>query len=169
MWKYISEIICKSKNNPNGVKAILSKGNTLSQSVDIANRFNNFFFDIGPSLGKEIRRDRNHNEKYLNRHIFTSFHFEVVDNNDVKKTIMALRSKSLTGHEGISTKLLKFISPALIKYFRIIINQSLITSRCQHKLKQIAKVIPNIFKKRNQAIDGQLPNYIFVVIHVQIL
>ena len=101
---------------------------------------------MAPSLSKDIRLDKNHNyEKYLNRHIFTGFHFEFVDNNDVKKTIMSLRSKTSTGHDGISTKLLKFISPALIESFRIIINQSLITGIYPHKLK-IAKVIP-IYKK----------------------
>ena len=107
--------------------------------------------NIGPSLSKDIRLDRNHNyEKYLNRHIFTSFHFELVDNNDVKKTIMSLRSKTSTGHDGISTKLLKFISPALIESFRIIINQSLITGIYPHRLK-IAKVIP-IYKKENKLL-----------------
>ena len=103
----------------------------------MANKLNNFFINIGPSLSKDIRRDRNHNyEKYLNRHIFTSFHFELVDNNDVKKTIIALRSISLTGHHGISTKLVKFISPALIESFRNIINQSLITGIYPHRLKK---------------------------------
>ena len=117
----------------------------------MANKFNNFFINIGPSLSKDIRLDRNHNyEKYLNRHIFTSFHFELVDNNDVKKTIMSLRSKTSTGHDGISTKLLKFISPALIESFRIIINQSLITGIYPHRLK-IAKVIP-IYKKENKLL-----------------
>ena len=156
------------KNKPNGVKAILSGGNILTQAVDMANKFNNFFINIGPLLSKDIRLDRNHNyEKYLNRHIFTSFHFELVDNNDVKKTIMSLRSKTWTEHDGISTKLLKIISPALIESFRIIIKQSLITGIYPHRLK-IAKAIP-IYKKRKQAIDGQLPTDIFVVIHVQAL
>ena len=118
----------------------------LPKSVDMANKFNNFFINIGPLLSKDIRWDRNHQyEKYFNRHIFTSFHFELVDNNEVKKTIMSLRSKSSTGHDGISTKLLKFIYPALIESFRIIINQSLITGIYPHKLK-ISKVIP-IYKK----------------------
>ena len=151
MWNNISEIICKSKNKPNGVKAILSGGSILTQSVDMANKFNNFFINIGPSLSKDIRLDRNHNyEKYLNRHIFTSFHFELVNNNDVKKTIMSLRSKTSTGHDGISTKLLKFISPALVESFRIIINKSLITGIYLHRLK-IAKVIP-IYKKENKLL-----------------
>ena len=63
---------------------------------------------------------------------------------------MSLRSKTSTGHEGISTKLLKFISPALIESFRIIINQSLITGIYPPKLK-IAKVIP-IYKKENKLL-----------------
>ena len=127
------------------------------QSADMANKFNNFFINIGPSLSNDIRLDRNHNyEKYLNRHIFTSFHFELVYNNDVKKTIMSLRSKTSSGHDGISTKLLKFISPALIESFRIIINQSLITSIYPHRLK-IAKVIP-IYKKENKLlVDNYRP------------
>ena len=49
------------------------------------------------------------------------------------------------GYDGISTQLLKFLSPALIRPLRLIINQSLITGIFPDKLK-IARVIP-FYKK----------------------
>ena len=56
-----------------------------------------------------------------------------------------IRTKTSSGYDGISTQLLKFLSPALISPLRLIINQSLITGIFPDKLK-IAKVVP-FFKK----------------------
>ena len=64
----------------------------------------------------------------------------------------SLRTKGSSGHDGISTKLLKSLSPGLIKPLTLIINQSLITGIFPEKLK-LAKVIP-LYKKDNKLIMG---------------
>ena len=67
----------------------------------------------------------------------------------VVKTLHPIISKYSSGHDGISTKLLKCISPLLISPLRVVINHSLITGIYPDKLK-IAKVIP-LFKKDDKA------------------
>ena len=88
--------------------------------------------------------------KYLVRIFLTSFNFSLVDENHVAKTLSYLRTKNSSGHDGISTKLLKFISPALLKPLTLVINQSLITGIFPDKLK-IVKVI-QLFKKGNASV-----------------
>ena len=82
---------------------------------------------------------------YLNKCILTSFQFNLIDGEHIKKIMKSLKNKTSVGHDGVSTKLLKHISPALIKPLNLIINQSLVTGIFPNKLK-IAKVLP-LFKK----------------------
>ena len=112
----------------------------------IANKFNLFFTNIAQTLAREIKYDGTKNVKYcLNKHINTVFNFENVDEDTVRKTIQTLPSKNSCGLDGISSKLIKIIEPAIIKPLTLLINQVLNTGIFPDEIK-IAKVIP-IFKK----------------------
>ena len=63
----------------------------------------------------------------------------------IKRTIINLPNKSSCGYDGLSTKLLKILEPALTKSLTLLINQVLTTGIFPDKLK-IAKVIP-VYKK----------------------
>ena len=111
------------------------------------------FVSIGPNLSSNINcRTDKHFQTYLNGHILTSFHFKLINEKDTEKCIRSLRTKTSSGHDGISTKLLKFLSPGLIKPLTLIINQSLITGIFPEKLK-LAKVIP-LYKKDDKLMMG---------------
>ena len=139
-----------SKDKPNGIKCILDNRRPVLDQLEIANKFNDFFINIDPSLTKNMPTARNHNcGKYLTGNILSSVQFDLVDDDIIAKTLHSIKSKSSSGHDGISTKLLKFLSPPLISPLRVIINQSLITGIYPDKLK-IAKVIP-LFKKDDKA------------------
>ena len=75
----------------------------------------------------------------------TVFNFENIDEETVRKTIQTLPSKNSCGLDGISSKLIKIIEPAIIKPLTLLINQVLNTGIFPDELN-IAKVIP-IFKK----------------------
>ena len=91
---------------------------------------------------------------YLNKHINRVFNFENIDEETVRKTIQTLPSKNSCGLDGISSKLIKIIEPAIIKPLTLLINQVLNTGIFPDELK-IAKVIP-IFKKDDPTL---LKNY----------
>ena len=112
----------------------------------IANKFNLFFTNIAQTLARDIKYDgTKHFKYYLNKHINAVFNFENVDEDTVRKTIQTLPSKNSCGLDGISSKLIKIIEPAIIKPLTLLINQVLNTGIFPDELK-IAKVIP-IFKK----------------------
>ena len=137
-----------------------------NDTTKIVNKFNDFFFiNIRPNLISNVSivsHETHH--KYLIRNILTSFNVSLVDENHIAKTLASLRTKNSCGHDGISKKLLKFISPALLKPFTIVINQSLITGIFPDKLK-IAKVIP-LFKKGfgNRQLSSDIS---FILLHFE--
>ena len=148
MWNTISEIIHKQKNNNISIKKICVQGKCINDQTEIANIFNDFFINIGPNLTKSIiEKDQSHTsyKKYINNSILSSFNFQLIDDEALKKPLNSLRTKTSSGYDGISTQLLKFLSPDLIRPLRLIINQSLITGIFPDKLK-IAKVVP-FYKK----------------------
>ena len=116
-----------------------------------------FFINIGPTLAERTQPPRNKNyTMYLNHQILTSFDFDLIHDDKLKKTLNSLKSKPSSGHDGISTSLLKYLSPALIAPLRIIINQSLITGIFPDQLK-IAKVIPIYKKGDHTLVDNYRP------------
>ena len=107
MWNTISEIIHKSKTKAGIIKDICVQGRAITNPVEIAETFNDFFINVGPTIDNEIKHiGSNDYQTYLNQNILTSFHFERIDNESLRKTLNNLLSKSYSGHVGISTCLL---------------------------------------------------------------
>ena len=84
----------------------------INDTEEIVNKFNEFFINIGPNLINNVSRvSHETHHKYLTRNILTSFNFSLVDENHIVKTLASLRTKNSSGHDGISTKLLKIYIP----------------------------------------------------------
>ena len=146
-WKTISEIICKSNNKRKELDKIIDDSKIITDKEDMCKRFNEFFTNIGPKLAEKLDTENKKSfDSYLKKRVLSSFTFSLVDYNTTLKCMSSLASKGSSGHDGISLKLLKFLSPALIKPLTLIINQSLVTGIFPTKLK-IAKILPT-FKKR---------------------
>ena len=159
MWNTISEIIHKQENNHTSMKKNMLSRKYINDHTEIANTFNDFFINIGPNLTKNIIQKDQSNisyRKYINASILSSFNFQLIDDESLRKTLNSLRTKSSSGYDGISTRLLKFLARALISPLRLIINQSFITGIYPDKLKT-AKVIPQYKKGDKTKCDNYLP------------
>ena len=124
----------------------------------MANEFNTFFATIGSKLASTIdTRNKRSYKSYLTKTILTTFKFNcTLEPEDISKILTSLKTKNSTGHDGISVKLLKTISPGLIKPLTLIINQSLFTGIFPDTLK-IAKVIPLYKKESRELVDNYRP------------
>ena len=155
-WKIISEIICKSINKRKELDKITVDSKTITDKGDMCKRFNEFFTNIGPKLAEKIDTENKKSfDSYLKERVLSSFTFSLVDHNTTLKCISSLASKKSSGHDGISLKLLKFLSPALIKPLTLIINQLLVTGIFPTKLKT-AKILPT-FKKDDVTLLYMIP------------
>ena len=150
-WQTISVIICKSNIKRKTLDKIIVDSKVIKDKQEICNKFNDFFANIGPKLASQIKPSSNKTyDTFLKRWVLTYFAFILVSENDVLKHLSSLRTKNSAGIDGISVKLLKMLSSALINPLTLIINQSLVTGIFPNKLK-IAKVLP-LFKKDDCAV-----------------
>ena len=145
-WKQINLLLSK-KNKVHDLPKYFFDGNDkLTDNIDIANCFNNFFCNIGPSLANSIQNPQNKSyTDYLKQNILSSFSFSTITSEFTSKIIRKLKSKSSSGHDGLSSIQLKFISDDIVATLTNIINQSLCTGIFPDSLK-IAKISP-IYKK----------------------
>ena len=150
-WKTINEILCKDKTKKTLPKYFKEAESIIVDEVDIANKFNTFFTEIGINLASNIKYQGNFDHShYLKKDISCVFNFKPVEEETISITIMNLANKNSCGFDGISTNLLKIIEPAITKPLTILTNQVLCTGMFPDKLK-IAKVIP-IHKKGDATV-----------------
>ena len=68
LWRGINEIISSRKNKNDGnVSAIIADDNTITDPIEIAQNFNNFFTLIGPNLQKKIPPTKQNFTDYLKK------------------------------------------------------------------------------------------------------
>ena len=147
-WSKINEIITKKRKVPDLPKYFLDNDTILTDNLEIANCFNNFFTKVGPSLARSIKTPANKSyQDYLKQSIPSTFSFNTVTPINVSSITKKLKPKTSSGHDGLSTVLLKYIADEIISILTNIINQSLCMGIFPNSLK-IAKVNP-VFKKGN--------------------
>ena len=150
-WKTINEILSKNKEKKTSSTIFKENGTSITDKTDIAKKFNNYFTNIGQSIAESIQYKGNKNyDYYLNTQVKSVLKFKNVNEETVRKTINDLPTKNSSGFDGISSKLLKIIEPAIIKSLTLVINQVINTGIFPDKLK-IAKVIP-IFKNDDSTL-----------------
>ena len=127
----------------------------ITSKVEIAERFNTFFTNIGPTLAAKINTENlPHFSTYLTQQFTQNFAFSQVSAQDIQTIIKNFKPKSSAGHDNLSMKLLKSIKAIISDSFALIVNQSLNTGIFPDKLK-IAKVLP-VYKKDDKSL---LNNY----------
>ncbi len=153
-WKTINEILNRIKRKKSFPNFFRDGDNIVTNKLDITNKFNSFFTNVGTNLSNKINLPSKKSFKdYLNKFNF-NFTFHNIDEENVTKIIDKLSPKTSFGFDGLSSKLLKSIKSAVIKPLTIIINQMINTGIFPDKLK-IAKIVP-IYKKDDET---QFTNY----------
>ena len=154
-WKILREII-PNTNNKNKCPVtsiqlnILNKTDNFTTSIDdtglICEFFNNYFSSIGERISASIGNTQEINPiDYLKDiNVSDSLFLLPASEEEVIEIAMSIKSKSSTGHDEISNKLLKLIIPYIVKPLVHIFNQSFQTGTFPDSYK-IAKVIP-VFK-----------------------
>ena len=115
---------------------------------EIVNKFNTYFINIGHSLSEQIHATRSSDE-YLGNRTNTICNFTEVTEECIDSIIKNMKSKSSTGYDNISNKLVKSAKAVLIKPLTLSMNQIIHTGEFPNQLK-IAKIKP-VFKKGNQS------------------
>ena len=140
-WDGIRSLINVKRKNFSQISQLRSSDVVLTDPQEIANEFNNFFSNIGPSTEKSIPINPNLKPKnFLKNRIQLDFVVAHVSNEEVLEIINNLDNSS-TGPYSIPTKLLKLIPDLIFLPLCKIINNSFATGVFPDSLK-ISKVIP---------------------------
>ena len=136
---------------------IIVDSKIIKDKEEICNKFNELFANIGPKLATQTKPTSNKTfDTFLKKRVLVSFDFKLVSENEVLKHLSSLRTKNSAGVDGISVKLFKRLSSALINPLTLIINQSLVTGIFPNKLK-MAKVLPLFKKEDHTVMDNYRP------------
>ena len=151
-WKTINDLISnrKEKTSPTYFK---DEHVIFTDKLEIANKFNLYFTNIGSNLAKDIHGSTNKDfTSYLIKvdENKSQFNFQDVDEDTIRKIIDGLPQKKSCGFDGITLKQLKYLKECLLAPITLIIRQVIHTSIFPEQLK-IAKVIP-IYKKDDDTI-----------------
>ena len=157
-WGILNEALNRNKEKVDLPSEFIYKNKTITDAIDIANSFNEYFANIGPNLSKKIDPSVNSTttyKSYLTDPTDFRFQFRQISELEVRSAIDNLENKTSCGCDGISNKLLKLIKNEISKPITLIVNQSLKTGIFPKAFK-IAKV-KSIYKKGDKA---DLNNYI---------
>ena len=150
----MKEIIGKSKvfqqNLPNNLR--INKTSITDKKI-IADKFNEFFINIGSNLAAKIPPSNMNFDSYL-PHVCTIFAEKSVTEEELKRAFFSLKPNKTPGYDNINVNVVKKSYEGLKTPLMRIFNLSLSTGVFFDKLK-IARVSP-IFKNGNKDL---LTNY----------
>ena len=145
-WTNIKDLLQQSKVKRDFPNHFLINGKEITEANNIANKFCEYFTNIGPSLAKNINMPKNIKvEDFLTSTRNCTFQFYKTDDSSILKIINELPNKTSTGFDDFSMRLIRLIKSEIIPSLTSIFNQLLHTGIFPDKLK-IAKVSP-IYKK----------------------
>ena len=147
-WETINGILNRKKSKKSS-DHFSANGKLLTQPKEIAEKFNDYFINIGSNYSNSNEEGTTPNQ-YMPPKKEAIFSFKPTTNKEISDIIKRLKCKESSGFDNISTRLLKYISEKVSPSLSLMINQSLLTGIFPTKLK-IAKVI-TLFKKDDPTI-----------------
>ena len=152
IWRVLNEIInkkVKSNEYPDQFKT--EDGSIISDMKTIANKFNEFFVNVGPNLAKQVRVDDNSNiYDYLGSMNPQSMFLLPVSETEIINTVRLCKNKNSEDFNNLSMHVVKDIVEPVIKPFQYICNLSFKNGVVPNNMK-IAKIIP-LFKNGDKSV-----------------
>ena len=153
IWNIINSLLNKNCHT-NIPPKFNCGGQPTSDPTVIANAFNNYFTQVGPSLNKNIPRANTAYSDYLKDPNMNSLFFTPVIKSEIYDLVTSFKNNKSPGVDGINTGLVKYVISHISDPLCHIFNLSLSKGTFPDKLKY-AKVTP-IFKSGD---SGELGNY----------
>ena len=164
-WSIINELTSKNQKT-SYIDEIKFDGNSVHDSCNIANTFNEYFSNIGPNLANEINTSEGNRcyLMYLNRQNENiTFNLEEVNSRTVFFHLSNLSKSKATGLDGISARLLRECPDLISESLTLIFNRSINTGIFPDEWKY-AEVIPIHKHGKRNCTDNYRPISIIPVV-----
>ena len=127
-WQLIREVTCSKKVQRDKLPEYFRyQGNILTSPQEIANNFNQYFSEVGPSLAAKIPSSNRKFTDFLGTPNKEGFKFTEMSEFRILNFIKNMKPKSSFGEDCISNNVLKLIVVTVIQPLKHLINLSLKT------------------------------------------
>ena len=155
IWQGINDFLLRNKNKNNNNITLNFRNENVSDPLEVANIFNNFFSSIADDIRSTIPPVFNNFKQYLKEPILNSFFLERVSISEVSRTINSLSPSKASGPNSIPPNILSLLNIDISNILSKIINLSFETGIFPSSLK-LVKVIP-VYK--NKGSNTNFNNY----------
>ena len=139
-WSVLNELMGK-KHNAKSIKQLEINNQITENQQEIADKFNDYFINIGPTLAKKIQASKKLLSEYHIRSYSDSMFLFPTTDMEIINIIHDLKNSSSSDYNGIPVKVIKQCSTELSHKLTYINNQSMSDGIFPDQLK-IAKVTP---------------------------
>ena len=147
-WKIMKDLINKTNCYKNSTSELFINGSICTDPQVIANAYNDYFVEVGPTLAKNISSTVNP-MSYVTNHVINSMYVPVITECEIMTVVSSLTNSS-PGWDILPARLLKPYILEYIKPLLYIINKSFETGVFPDDLK-VAKVI-SIYKSGDKTL-----------------
>ncbi len=113
----------------------------ITHKEEISNNFCDYFTNVGPNLANNIPPPNKPFHSHLGNRINRSIFIHPTDEEEINKIIIKMKPKASTGHDKLSSKLIKQLKDELKYPICLLINKSIDSGTFPDQYK-LAEVIP---------------------------
>ena len=155
-WKLLLSAIGRTTDKGKFPSYFTVNDKQVSDKFKIAEAFNKYFSNIGKKTSESVPISRKNYSQYLENPNPNSMFLEPVEPAQVLSIVRKLKAKTSSGHDQISTRLIKDAIDNILHPITYIINKSLENGIFPQQLK-IAKVIPIFKSGENDKLNNYRP------------
>ena len=156
-WKIINDLLNKKSSTRSSYPTeFMKNGGIISGNMNIAEHFNSFFTNIGPTLAEGIPKSDRHVESFLGDRVTDSIFLNPVTDEELLNIVHNAKDKKSKGYDGIDMCMLKKIIPHILTPLRHICNTSLSQGIFPDEMK-IARIIPLFKSGDKQNVSNYRP------------
>ena len=137
LWQLINQLINKKQKRSQVIDSLKIENLQRYDPKDITNGFCDYFASVGQSYADKLKSSsvlvETYNEKIPREN--SSMFLTPTDQKEIKSIIMALPSKTSSGFDEISNKLLKQLCNCILEPLEIIFNQSMLQGEFPELMK----------------------------------
>ena len=149
-WKLLNDLINRKKSKCKLPSYFKSNEEEILNPTHIANRFCEYFTNIGPDLAKSIPASDKSHRSFLDGSFINSFFLQLATEQEVREICTSFRSGTAPGYDCISMNVVKGSFDLICAPLTYIINLSLNSGVVPQEMK-IARVIP-LFKSGDNSL-----------------
>ena len=100
-WKIINDLMNKKSSTRSSYPTeFMENGSIISGNMNIAEHFNSFFANIGPTLAEGIPKSDRHVESFLGDRVTVSIFFNPVTDEELLNSVHNAEDKKSKGYDG---------------------------------------------------------------------